>query len=324
MISIIIPVYNGEEYVQKCLDSIFAPDADLSDLEVLAINDGSKDSSSALLHAYAETHPRLRVIDQENAGAAQARQHGLKLAKGDWIAFLDVDDTVEPELYQRMAKKAAETDSDIVFCDYIEEHPSKSRPVKNRFDKGQTFPLTGTQAISYLHRRQAVFPFPWNKLYRAELLRRVEFPEGTLVGEDYNMLLQLFSMTDRIDYLPLCGNHYSIVENSVSRRGFTEITVRSYAHFQQSYAWVCEQYPSMKKEAAHYLMIEYMAMIVAMGRNRTYDKPMIRQIKAFVRSHLFGFLGASYVSFLMKGGALALMISYRLLIGTYRLTAKLR
>lgn len=319
MVSVIIPVYNGEQYIPRCLDTLFSLGG--SGMEVIAVNDGSRDASSAILHEYASRYPALKVIDQENSGAARARRKGIEAATGDYIGFLDIDDCAEPDMYEKMGEKAMQTGADIVFCDYVTEYPTSSRVVKNRFDQGQTFPLRGVEAMRYMQRRQAIFSFPWNKIYRAELLRSVEFPEGNFVGEDYNMLLQLFEKTDKIEYLELVGYHYAMTDNSASRSGYSESTLRAYRHYQEDYEIVCRLHPDMKRDVTNYLIIEYMACVIAMGRNKTYNRDMIREIKRFVRRGLWGFLTAGYVSLTMKGSAVALLLSYRLLIAVYRLIA---
>jgi hypothetical protein len=106
---------------------------------------------------------------------------------------------------------------------------------------------------------------------------------------------------------------------SASRGGYSEATVRAYEHFEKNYEWICQNLPSKEKECSHYLMTEYMAMIIAMGRNKTYNKDMIKQIKRFVRKRLGSFIGASYVPITMKGSALALTLSYRLLVLMYKI-----
>lgn len=317
MVSVIIPVYNGEKYISRCLESLLS--SDTSELEVIAVNDGSHDSSSALLHEYEGRMPALRVIDKENGGAASARATGLHAARGEYIAFLDVDDYVEPQMYSLLEKKAADSGADIVFCDYVAEHTARSEKIKNTFSSGTTFPLDPQAALRCLHSRRAYFPFPWNKIYRADLMRRVEFPEGNFVGEDYNMQLQLLEMAEKIDYLELCGYHYVLTENSASRAGYSEATLRAYLHYKEDYASILEKHPDMKKDAANYIITEYMACIVAMGRNRTYNKEMIREIKKFLRAHLGAYLGSPDVPLMMKASALALCVSYRLLILAYRL-----
>ena len=317
MISVIIPVYNGEAYIKRCLDSLLS-DKD-EGLEVIAVNDGSRDASSAILHEYAERFPQLRVIDKENGGAAQARRTGMEQATGDYIGFVDIDDYVAPDWYRKMAEKVEETNADIVVCDYVEVCGDRTRSVKNAFAEHQTFPLEPDQTLSYLHRRTAYFPFPWNKIYRAELLRAVQFPSENFVGEDYNMQLQLLHNGARVEYLPMEGYYYVLTPASASRGGFGPGSVRAYRHFCEDYQWILQNRPNHQKEAAHYLMTEYMAIIIAMGRNKTYDKDMIRSIKKFIRGSLGGYLSATYVPLTMKASALSLSVSYRLLVAMYRL-----
>ena len=317
MVSVIIPVYNGEKYIDRCFESLFA--GDLSDLEVIAVNDGSKDSSSELLHKYEEKYSCLRVVDKENGGAASARRKGIELARGEYIAFLDIDDRPAEGIYSALEKKAIESGADVVFCDYSEERGERSRVVKNSFKKGESLPLDGKGAIRYLHSRRAIFPYPWNKIYKAELVRQVEFPSGNFVGEDYNMLLQIFGMVDKVDYLEAVGYHYELTENSASRSGYTEATLRAYNHYKLDRELVYRLYPDMGKDVDNYLVTEYMACIVAMGRNKVYNKEMIKEIKSFVRKNFFSYFFSSGMPLVYKGSALALAISYRLLLSMYKI-----
>jgi hypothetical protein len=173
-----------------------------------------------------------------------------------------------------------------------------------------------------VHSRKAIFSFPWNKIYRAELLRAVEFPTGNFVGEDYNMLLQLFDMTDKIEYLEMIGYHYVLTENSASRTGFGPNTLLAYENYKKDYDMICAKHPDMKRDITNYLIVEYMAFIVAMSRNNTYDKALIKDVKRFVRKGFFGFVFAPYVPVKMKGSAVALCISYRLLVAMYKAITK--
>ena len=317
MISVIIPVYNGEKYIKQCLDCLLTAKTE-GRLEVIAVNDGSRDGSSAMLHEYEASHKNLRVIDKENGGAAQARKLGIELATGEYIGFLDIDDRAEPQMYLAMEDKAVSSNADIVFCNYTEVYTSKTNVVKNRLKKEQALPLSASETLDYLHRREAYFPFPWNKLYRAELIRSIEFPTGNFVGEDYDMQLRLLERAERIEYIDIEGYFYVMTENSASRGGYGEATVRAYTHFKENYEYVCTRYPEKATECSHYMMTEYMAMIIAMSRNKSYNKQMIKEIKGFVRSHLFSYIGASYVPITLRGSAAVLMLSYRLLVLVYR------
>ena len=321
MISVVIPVYNGEAYIRRCLDSLLASEGDC--IEIIAVNDGSRDASSAILHEYADRYPdRVIVVDKENGGASQARKTGVDMARGEYVGFVDADDYVAPDWYRRMEEKAQKTGADIVVCNYVEVYPTRQNPVKNRFKKGQSFPLTPAETMTYLHKREAYFPFPWNKIYRTELVRRVEFPTENFVGEDYKMHLQLLHDGAKVEFLDMEGYFYVLTESSVSRGGFGPGSLRTYRHFKEDYAWILANHPEEKKLATNYLMAEYMAIVIAMGRNKTYDKGLIKEIKAFVRRGLFGYLLASYVPVTMKASALSLTLSYRLLIAMYRIAKR--
>ena len=321
MVSVIIPVYNGERYIKKCLESLCLKEN--TALEIIAVNDGSKDSSLQLLRDYQEVCPNLKIVDKpKNEGLPQAKKSGLAVASGAYVAFLDVDDFVDAAVYGEMEQAALREDLDLVFCDYVEEFPDRSHPVRSTFDKEQRFPMNGKEALSYVHRRRAVFQYPWNKLYRTELLRQVTFPEGNFVGEDYYVLLRLLSLAKRVGYVDRAAYHYVLTDNSMSRGGYSANTVRAHNYYKEDHELVCREHPEAKREMIHYLTVEYMGFIIAMGRSKTYDRAMIKEIKRFVRAGLPGFLMASYVPLKMKGSAVALSISYRLLVGMYRLLSK--
>lgn len=322
MISIIIPVYNGEAFIERCIESLLSsPSPQQTALQVIAVNDGSRDRSSERLHRLAERFPALQVIDKENGGAASARRLGISFATGDYVGFLDADDWADAHYYPALEAKARESGADIVVGNYTEEYPSRSCHVKNRFSEGQVLPLPPKDALSYLHRRLAVFPFPWNKLYRTELLRAIDFPQGNFVGEDYYMQLRLLELANGVDYADVDGYHYVLTENSASRGGYGPATLLAYEHFKEDLEYVRRHYPQQSTEATCYVITEYLACIVAMGRNRVYNKEMIRQIKSFLRKNLWSYVRADYVPAKMKGSALALLISYRLLLGLYRILA---
>ena len=112
-ISIIVPVYNAEKYLDRCLNSIYSQT--FSDYEIILVNDGSKDNSLSKCYEFAAKDERITVIDKENGGAGSARNAGVKAAKGEYLAFPDVDDWFEPEMYADLYALAKTADYDIVF-----------------------------------------------------------------------------------------------------------------------------------------------------------------------------------------------------------------
>ena len=123
-VSVIIPVYQVEEYLERAVDSVLQQT--LEEKEIILVDDGSEDASPAICDRYAREYPELvRVIHKENEGLGMARNTGVEAAAGEYVAFLDSDDTVEPEMYETLYRKAKEADYDIVMCDvkivYVEE-----------------------------------------------------------------------------------------------------------------------------------------------------------------------------------------------------------
>ena len=122
LISIIIPAYNIENYISTCLDSLLAQT--YRDLEIIVVNDGSKDGTGAIMDTYAARDSRIMAIHKENGGVTSARLCGVKAATGDWIGFVDGDDIIEPDMYERLMANAVKHGADISHCGYRMVFPS--------------------------------------------------------------------------------------------------------------------------------------------------------------------------------------------------------
>ncbi|MEH7129316.1 glycosyltransferase family 2 protein [Neobacillus drentensis] len=132
-ISVVIPVYNVENYLHRCVDSVL--NQSFQDFEIILIDDGSKDKSGKICDEYAQIDKRIRVIHKENARVSAARNDGIKSAKGKYISFIDSDDWIDPGMYQEMVNKAEELDLDFIMCDY------KKR--ENNYEFKRTQPIRG-------------------------------------------------------------------------------------------------------------------------------------------------------------------------------------
>ena len=130
MISVIVPVYNVEPYLRKCLDSIV--NQTYRDFEILIIDDGSTDGSGRICDEYAEKDSRIKVFHTENRGLSCARNLGLAEAKGEWIGFVDSDDWIEPDMYEVLIRRAEETGADVVECSHYKELDGKTITARKR------------------------------------------------------------------------------------------------------------------------------------------------------------------------------------------------
>ncbi len=186
-ISIIVPVYNVEKYVGKCIHSICAQT--YQNLEILLVDDGSKDSSGVICDEWAAKDERICVFHVENGGQSKARNLGLAYASGNYIGFVDGDDVVTEEMYGTLLGLMEERQADIAECNFSGR---KSRE-EDRMETGVSLTLSGREAlIRHLDmRNRSRFPSTsvWSKLFRKEIIEGIRFPEGR-IHEEYAFLCQ--------------------------------------------------------------------------------------------------------------------------------------
>ena len=184
-LSIIIPVYNVENYLAACVDSLIAQT--MRDLEILLVDDGSTDASGAIADAYAAKKPgMIRCLHVENGGQGRARNLALPLARGEFLGFVDSDDWVRPDMYEKLCARAEETGADIVACDFLERYDDgREKTVPAAF---QDHPLSFAGSCC-------------NKIFRASLVKDLRFPEG-LWYEDFYFSAMLLLRANHTEYLP--------------------------------------------------------------------------------------------------------------------------
>ena len=181
LISVIIPVYNAAEYLPRCLDSIL--NNTYRNLEVLCINDGSKDNSLEVLNDYAAQDSRVKVIDQENAGVSAARNRGLDEATGEYIAFVDSDDWVHRQFFKVLHSNLLSQDAQISICGHVMISIPSADPALSS-DQITARPLSQVQLV------EKDIPV-WARLYRRECIGTLRFDQGITLAEDtvFNLAL---------------------------------------------------------------------------------------------------------------------------------------
>ena len=195
MISVIVPVYNVEPYLRKCLDSII--NQTYKDMEILIVDDGSTDGSGDICDEY-KTDKRVRVFHTENRGLSCARNVGLDNAKGDWIGFVDSDDWIEPEMYELLLKGAEETGADIVECGVFVEFKARTIQIPAIQDI-----VCETDAIEALIRRK-IKNQVWNKTWKADCYTDIRFPEGC----NYEDISTVYKIVQKARVTGINGNYY--------------------------------------------------------------------------------------------------------------------
>ena len=202
-VSVIVPVYNVEKYLERCLNSLV--NQTLDDIEIIIVNDGTKDNSEKIIKEFLDKYPqKIIYLKKENGGLSDARNYGIPYAKGEYIAFLDSDDYIEKEMYKEMYELAKKENSDMVECDFIWEYPDKIKEDIGQIYNGKKEMLEKVRVVA------------WNKLIKRSILEKtkIQFPKG-LRYEDVEFTYKLIPYLDKVAFLKKPYIHYTQRDNSI-------------------------------------------------------------------------------------------------------------
>lgn len=202
-VSVIIPIYNTGEYIRGCLDNI--THQSLEDIEIICVNDGSTDSSLAIITEYAERDPRIKVLSQTNQGLGAARNTGLNAATGEYISFIDSDDTVDKDFHRSLYQTAIRESVDIVYAPfaYIRGNDTQIENIK----PGKYFSIK--DKLSVLSNGAVT-----NKLFKAALIKDIRFPTG-VIYEDNVFLIKAVCRANCLATINSVCYNYMLKENSL-------------------------------------------------------------------------------------------------------------
>lgn len=214
-ISVIVPVYNIEGYIERCLKSI--QKQTYPRFEVIIIDDDSTDNSLLLCQKFAKKYRNFRVISQKNQGLSAARNAGIKQATGDFLAFVDGDDEILPNFLADLMTAAETTGAEIAICGFFEVYPKNTRIVKTKSRQSMTV-KTGREAVKdLLIFQKNIEIMTWNKLYKKELFHKVRFPVGKIC-EDNLTTYKLLARAKKVVYLDLALYRYFRRNNSITKQ----------------------------------------------------------------------------------------------------------
>lgn len=207
-LSIIVPVYNVAEYLERCLNSLI--NQTLNEIEIICVNDGSTDNSLCILEKFAGLDKRIKIINQKNKGLSGARNTGIKLVQGEYFGFLDSDDWVDLDYFEKLYKRAKNCDADISLGDFIRKGKFKHK-IRLKLNKEEEFvgdneKFYGSQ---FYH-----FPCVWNKIYKTSKFNDLRFIEG-IYFEDGPYTIQALHRANKV--VTCCNTYlyYFVNPNSI-------------------------------------------------------------------------------------------------------------
>ena len=283
LISVIVPVYKVEPYLRKCVDSILAQT--YTNLEVILVDDGSPDNCGAICDEYAVKDARVKVIHKPNGGLSDARNAGMAVMQGKYVAFVDSDDWIEPQMYQRLYELLMEYDADMAFGGVADEviENGAVRTVKTS-DYGQS-PFAEDK-LAAMRRYFCGSWAAWDKLYRAELFEGITYPVGE-INEDEAIVLHLLDRCKRVCYTNEVFYHYMKRKNGESIT-LSPFAVRDLAwkkNCAANLAYVRKKYPELEVPAAKRYRSSLMWHItkISMLNDCSMYMPEIKQIMKELR-----------------------------------------
>lgn len=212
MVSLIIPVYNSEKYLTQCLNSVCGQC--YTNLEIICVDDGSTDESGKIVDQFASRDSRITAIHQQNGGESHARNIGLRRAKGDYIAFIDCDDWMEPDMYADMVTLLEQTDSDMVSSRWFKDSQNSCQEIVNESPVSEPV-FHREKLMEYIYKRDQYrgFAYIWNKLYRRNLIYDknvpvVLFDETLKLGGDVLFLAEIAIRVKKACYIDKAYYHY--------------------------------------------------------------------------------------------------------------------
>ncbi len=205
MISVIVPVYNVEKYLRKCLDSIL--NQTYQNFEVILVNDGSTDDSGKICNEYALRNPVIKAFHKKNGGLSEARNYGVVYAKGEYVTFIDSDDYIDEHYLERMKKALNLSNADIVIVGQIDETEDGNILGIKGDSKEEIKILSPMQTLEKMCYEREIGTSAWGKLYRIEYIRKNPFPKGKLY-EDLATVYKIIGDSGKIVLLSSTFYHY--------------------------------------------------------------------------------------------------------------------
>lgn len=212
LISVIVPIYNVEKYLKKCVDSII--DQTYENLEIILVNDGSTDNSGKIAESYIKIDKRIKVYHKENGGLSDARNFGIKKSKGEYLAFVDSDDFIEKNMYEVLLSNLKEYNADISICGRYIVYPDGKK--NNRVGEIKKIKMNKRESLIQLNSYSYFDMSACDKLFKRNLFEDIEFPFGKKC-EDYYTMYKIFAKSNLVIYDSIPLYNYYQRANSISR-----------------------------------------------------------------------------------------------------------
>lgn len=280
LISVIIPIYKVEEYLDECITSVIAQT--YTNLEIILVDDGSPDNCPQMCDNWAKKDARIKVIHKRNGGLSDARNAGLDIATGEYISFVDSDDYIKPDMLEKLYASICKVDADIAACGILNCEGDRQNTWGCRDFVGSSEQIYG------LLYDDAAYPVTaWNKLYRRCCWEKFRFPVGKIC-EDAFTTYQLIHRANRIVMIPEALYCYRIRPESIMTSSFSLKRMDEEEAWRCNYQFIDRHYPRLKKKAFDFYLQRVNVLIHTMSKEvRGAYTGQYRYLKKILKSNLW-------------------------------------
>ncbi len=280
-ISVIIPVYNVEEYLEECILSVI--NQTYKNLEIILVDDGSIDKSGYICDEYIKKDLRIKVIHKINGGLSSARNVGIDNSTGDYLMFIDSDDYIKLDTCELLIESIKKEKADIVICDFYRNEKEN----KNKKIITQTF--NSKEAIKEMLLQNNFDTSAWGKLFKKEVFKNIYFPEGKIF-EDLATIYNVFDKADKIVYIAMKKYFYRIRQSSIMNSKFNKKKMDIYDIFKEINNFLLKKYSDLIPYLRNREIKAYIHYLVSMYANNYKDLEDIKILQDEIKRDVFKYV----------------------------------
>lgn len=247
LITLIVPIYNVEQYLPRCIESIIAQT--YSELEIILVDDGSPDQCGKICDDYALKDSRIKVIHKSNGGLSDARNAGLDNMTGAFVAFIDSDDWIDRDWCEKLVDNMHKFNADVSICGIISERFNTNSNQTNIITKEYGINPFYETGLDMMRRYFCSSWVAWDKIYRASIFNDIRFPVGE-INEDEAIVLQILNKCNYVAFRNDTFYHYISRPESITTSSFSLKKLDWYRHCKANLEWIREHYPELEDLAA--------------------------------------------------------------------------
>lgn len=290
-VSVIIPVYNTEKYIEACVNSVLQQAANVS-LEIILVDDGSTDSSASICDNYAKNHDNIKAIHISNSGPATAKNEGLKHALGNYIALTDSDDKMEPLMLHKMVSAGYEHDADIICCNY--KQIDEQGHVSHLNSTNQQYVLNHEEGFIHFFSKDKIYSQCWTKLYKRQMLvdHHIENDPGLRTDEDFIFNIRAFTKANTTVIVDEPLYEYTHRKNSLAhayfKKDISQYIDNRIQRVQVTQDAVYNESETVKQWSIVHIIMYYNELLGKVAQfPKYYSDKRIKGILKFIKSNRF-------------------------------------